>query len=101
MLFRSGGFEDAAFVFQAHLAFEDQGEFVELWALAGFGPAGGAAHVGDAGLRFAVVHGSDVFVDDFVAGDGDLVGLGDELGHANSIGTILSAERGSSRRRVV
>ena len=81
------GFHDAAFVFQAHLAAQHQRELVEVGTLARFGPTCGAGHAGDAGLGFAVVHGTNVFADNLVPGDRDLVGLGDQLGHRLSIGS--------------
>jgi hypothetical protein len=74
-----GDVERAGFVLDTKDAFENDGELVEGWGLAGLQPSCRAAHVGNAGGGSLGVDASDVFVDElgFVAGGLDASGLCD------------------------
>ncbi len=77
----SGGhFKRTVLVLDAQCPFQNDGELVKLWGLAGFEPARRTAHVGDAGSRGLGVDSSNVFIDEFglVAGGLNARGLRDQ-----------------------
>ena len=72
---------DASFVFDDHFAGEHQRHFLEGGTLAGLGPSGGAAHMGDADVRIAGVDATDILVYQLTLRDGNTGGSCDQFGH--------------------
>src|ERR1700753_457681 len=92
--------EAAALVFDVEGAVQDQRVLVELGALAGLGPAGRAAHVGDADAAVASVHPPGELVDDlgWLPARRDPARVVDQFGHLASMPATWSASVAGAAR---